>query len=76
MAHVPRCPDCNQNMDAGFIPDFSYAQVLQMLWHPGTPEDQRFLGLKTGSVKIDRSEARKIIAYRCPGCGLVRSYAP
>ncbi len=62
-------------MEEGFIPDFAHGHVLQMMWHPGTPEDQRFLGLGTGSVKVDRSEAIKITVFRCPHCGLLKPYA-
>ncbi len=63
-------------MEEGFIPDFAGGGgALQMLWHPGTPEDQRFLGLRTGSVKVDRSEAIKITVFRCSRCGLLKPYA-
>jgi hypothetical protein len=69
------CPECRARMDEGFIPDFTQGGALQMLWHPGTPEDQRFFGLRTGAVKVDRSEAVKVAVYRCPRCGLLRAYA-
>ncbi len=62
-------------MEEGFIPDFTQHGALQMLWHPRTPEDQKFLGLKMGTVKVDRSEAIKITVFRCSRCGLLKPYA-
>jgi hypothetical protein len=66
-------------METGFIPDFSYGHsthsVVQALWHPGDVETRTFLGFKTGHIKVEQSEAKKIVAYRCPECGLLRSYA-
>ena len=79
MPDTPQCPYCQAEMEAGFIPDFTYSSsshaVYQTLWHPGTAEDRHFLGLRTGAVKIDKSEAMKIVAYCCPKCGLLREYA-
>ncbi len=75
MSRPPECPACRSRMEEGFVPDFSHGVTLQMLWHPGTPEDSRFLGLKTGSVKVDKSEAIRIAVFRCRKCGLLRSYA-
>ena len=63
-------------MQEGFIPDFGHGgTTLQMFWHPGKPEDQTFLGLRTGSVKVDKSEAVKITVYRCTRCGFLKSFA-
>ena len=79
MPAEPTCPNCRVEMDKGFIPDFTYGtsshNVVQMVWHPGEPEDRKFLGLRTGDVKIDKSDAILITAYRCPDCGLLRAYA-
>jgi hypothetical protein len=46
-----------------------------MLWRPRTPEDQKFLGLKMGTVKVDRSELIKITVFRCSRCGFLKPYA-
>ena len=66
-------------MEEGFIPDFSYGtsseSVLQTLWHPGAAEDRKFLGLGTGTVKVEKSDAIKVTAYRWVNCGLLRTYA-
>lgn len=79
MTQNPNCPDCHTEMEAGFVPDFSYYtsshSVLHTWWHPGDTQDRRFLGLPTGTVKIDKSAAIKIVAYRCATCGLIREYA-
>jgi len=71
------CPDCGGMMEAGFVPDFSYLQVMQTCWHRGTPEDATFLGMKVaqGGIKHDPKRMIRITTYRCTGCGLLRSYA-
>lgn len=79
MNQPPICPDCQTEMEQGFIPDFSYGSslqsVVQTLWHPGDPTSRTFLGLQTGTVQFDASAARKVVTYCCPDCGLLRSYA-
>ena len=75
MSTKPDCPECRSRMEEGFIPDMSQGAAVQMFWHAGTPEDQTFLGLKMGTIKIDKSEAVKITAYRCTRCGFLQSYA-
>ncbi len=79
MTTTPECPQCQQTMHEGFIPDFSYGtgtgSVLQTLWHPGKAEDRTFLGFGTGTVKIEKTEAIKVTAFRCPDCGLLQNYA-
>ena len=69
------CPDCGTAMEEGFVPDFTYGGIAQMVWHRGEPESARILGMKTGSVKVDRNEFVPITAYRCTGCGLLRFHA-
>ena len=68
------CPDCGKGMEKGFVPDFAYAAIAQMVWHRGEPEPSRLLGIKTG-VKVDKKEFVPITAYRCTGCGVLRFYA-
>jgi len=62
-------------MVEGFIPDLTYGAISQTRWHPGAPEDARFLGMETGSVKYNRDEVMPITAYRCAECGLLKFYA-
>jgi Domain of unknown function (DUF6487) len=69
------CPDCGSAMEEGFIPDVSYGAVLQLAWHPGTPEDKKILGLKSGGVKLNMKESVKITARRCTKCGFLKLYA-
>lgn len=69
------CPDCGTAMERGFVPDFAYGAITQMVWHRGEPESSRILGMKTGSVKVDKKEFVPITAYRCTGCGVLRFYA-
>ena len=75
MAQPKKCPDCDVAMKKGFIPDFAFNDVIQMLWHPGEAEPNTVLGIRTGSVKLDKSEFIAITAHRCPKCGLVRTFA-
>jgi hypothetical protein len=69
------CPECGAAMEEGFIPDTSHAAVVQLAWQRGIPQNRRFLGLKTGTVKFNESQCLKITARRCTGCGLLKLYA-
>ncbi len=66
-------------MEKGFVPDFGAIHTshlpIQALWHPGDAEEKKFLGMKTGGVKVELPEARKIVADRCTDFVLLRSYA-
>ena len=75
MATNRQCPDCNVALEEGFVPDFAFNAVIQMMWHPGPAESKTVLGLRTGSVELDSSKFLPVTAYRCPQCGLVRTYA-
>ena len=72
------CPDCGLRMEQGFIPDFGHGSIRQLLWHAGTPEAQKFLGMTVGgeAVRFDRSEAVQVFVLRCSECGLLKLYAP
>lgn len=76
MLEDPRCPDCTVGMDPGFMPDVGHnGVVIQGLWHPGDPEPRKLLGFISAGVKLDQKNCLKIVAYRCPQCGLLRLYA-
>ncbi len=62
-------------MERGFIVDFSHMQVVNSVWQPGQPEPQKFLGLTTQSVKLDRQHMLTTTTFRCPECGYLESYA-
>lgn len=76
----PACPDCDIPMETGFIPDLTNPSlrsrgILQTLWHPGVPEHGTILGIRTGTLSVEESDARVVVTFRCPACGLLRSYA-
>jgi hypothetical protein len=68
------CPDCGATMERGFIPDMSYAQILQLTWHRGEPESRKFLGMANG-IKIEPHQQRPATADRCTKCGLLKLFA-
>ncbi|WP_417388340.1 PF20097 family protein [Gimesia sp.] len=78
---TPHCSDCNMQMEKGFIPDNTFLGALQILWHPDDPESLggTFFGMKTKTrtkfVEVEDSRTRKVFTYRCPECGLLKSYA-
>ena len=76
---VPKCPDCSQQMDAGFIPDIQTTKYVQNIWHPA-PCDKTgtvlSLGLWKEHIKVDREMGIEIVAFRCPACGTVKLTAP
>ena len=63
-------------MDAGYIQDIGdNAQVIQISWVSGTPEERKFLGRDTGLIKY-RPDGIPMVANRCPKCAFVEWYAP
>ena len=70
-----RCPDCDSEMERGFIPLRGHDGGLQQSqWHRGDPEEGKFLGL-TGFMKINKSLLKPITCFRCTNCGLLKYYA-
>ncbi len=70
-----RCPDCEQKMEAGFVPDLNYGDAARRtVWCAGQPENMKFLGIGTRNIKTPR-DAMQVVSYRCPKCGLLREYA-
>lgn len=78
-ANAPKCPDCDQQMDAGFIPDLQTTAYVQDIWHPA-PCDKTgkvfMFRLWKEHIKVDRNKGIAIVAYRCPACGTVKLTAP
>ena len=72
---MPTCPYCEVAMERGFVLEFTSAAVVSSSWQPGEPTPQIFLGLKTGSVKLDNAKMLPVATYRCPICGYLESYA-
>jgi len=71
---APRCPDCKVAMKAGWIPDAAFGGVIQAQWHEGGPAKSKNLGVFSGLVTTG-TKMMPIQAFRCPDCGLVRTYA-
>jgi hypothetical protein len=69
-ANDRRCPDCGVAMVEGFILDMTYGGQLVPRWLKGHPERSMWTGVKTKN-----KECRSVETYRCPKCGLLRSYA-
>jgi hypothetical protein len=65
------CPKCNRTMERGFIADVAYGYVLQSNWTAGDPVKRRFVG----GVRWRAKGSRRIVTYRCTGCGFLESYA-
>ena len=58
-------------MEAGFIIDRGHGQSKNLpVWVEGVPERSFWCGLKTA----ERANL-EVQTYRCPGCGLLESYA-
>ena len=70
MLEGKKCPDCRAEMVEGFILDVTHGGTLVPRWLAGQPE----LSVWTG-VKSKGKECRSVASYRCPKCGLLRSYA-
>lgn len=71
------CPDCGGTMDVGFLPEVTHNGITGMTcWHPGPPDQQTFLGFKTGAIKVDWKKVAAVFTYRCRKCGALRAYAP
>jgi len=69
-----RCPDCEAEMEKGFIPDNTHGGVLQAHWQKGEPDKKQFLGLDAG-IKVKKDLLRPVICFRCGSCGLLKYYA-
>ena len=49
-------------MEEGFIPDRSYAQVLQLVWQRGEPEPLKFFGMSSGSIGLRKEDDLNVTA--------------
>ena len=66
---APTCPDCNAVMEEGVTFDLEsrHAQT----WLRGPVEEKWFTGIKTRGKELLR-----VVSYRCPECGYLKTYAP
>lgn len=70
----PPCLRCETPMEKGFYVDFAHMQLLQSRWCAGDPQPG---WLKTTEVKGAQAHAGiKVVAFRCPSCGYIETYAP
>src|SRR3954466_2054144 len=65
-----KCPKCGAEMEAGYVPDYSYGPLISPSWFPGVPEISRWYGLKTKG-----KPSYPISTYCCVSCGFLESYA-
>lgn len=65
----PRCPDCEQDMERGYILDPADSRPTPSAWHPGAPGDQTAPGQSEPDLQIP------LTAYRCASCGVIKHYA-
>jgi len=67
----PRCPACREPMEQGFVLDRGHGNQGRLPeWVEGTPEKNFWVGIKTKG-----KEKYTVLAFRCPRCGLLQSYA-
>jgi hypothetical protein len=66
----PTCSNCQIEMQEGFIPDLA-PKIWVSSWVAGTPKPSFLIG-----ITLREKDLRPIVAYRCPACGYLESYAP
>lgn len=69
---APRCAQCQEIMEVGFLPDFDDRTGSDpQYWVRGEPNRNPH----TGRIQIRSHDAFPLTAYRCPLCGMVLLYA-
>jgi DNA-directed RNA polymerase subunit RPC12/RpoP len=66
----PKCAQCSRAMERGFILDNDHSHTKPAAWVEGEPVPSFWFGVKTRGAR-----QRKIVAYRCPACGLLQQFA-
>lgn len=66
----PKCPECGGTMRDGFLLDQTNEGYKVLRWVEGIPEKSIWVGLK-----LKGRAQWKIVTYRCPDCGFLKSYA-
>lgn len=70
-----KCSECGVGMETGFLIEKGHGGEESLTeWHPGEVEFKTFLGLNFG-IRIQKSKKLKVKTYRCPKCGVLRSFA-
>jgi len=69
-----RCPDCAVTMEEGFTPDLTLGGAARSLWQRGEGRKVTLCGMDAG-VRVVGVRTMPVSTWRCPRCGLLRSYA-
>ena len=69
---TPFCNDCQRSMEGGYLLDRNHTNHEVGTWVEGPPEKSFWGGIK----KIKGRRQLSVYAWRCPGCSIVRLYAP
>ena len=64
------CPECNNNMQLGYVLDHDRILLRQSSWIKGKPEKVFLFGLT-----FTKEDQYYITAYRCQNCGFLKFYA-
>lgn len=64
-----KCPECGGRMEPGFLPEYTRNRVAHPFWVSGELEQT------LGMLKKEGHDFRRVVTWRCTGCGLLRSYA-
>ena len=68
---TPFCTDCQRAMEGGFVLDTTHGGQEAGKWIEGPPQKSFW-----GGMKIKGRRKLTMYAWRCPGCSVVRLYAP
>ena len=68
---IPFCTDCQRPMEGGFLLDSTDSGKTAAQWIEGPPEQSVW-----GGLKVRGRRRLPVYAWRCPGCAVVRLYAP
>ena len=63
------CPECHSSMEEGVTLDLESRRT--QTWLQGPVEEKRLTGIKTRGKELLR-----VVSYRCPKCGYLKSFAP
>ena len=65
-----KCPKCQGQMLAGFIPDFTHSGAVPSSWYKGEPMKSFW-----GGLRVSFGAGLPIRAFRCSHCGYLELYA-
>ena len=69
MTKPPMCPECKVAMEEGATIDLESRRA--QTWLRAPVEEKRLTGIKTRGKELLR-----VVSYRCPKCGYLKSFAP